>query len=79
MANAVIDALGPPGVRRLASDMPYTTQNVWGAIQGAKGRSGMIPAAFDYTRAGSVDEALRMLTSDDGAKVIAGGMSLLPR
>jgi carbon-monoxide dehydrogenase medium subunit len=38
----------------------------------------MIPAAFEYTRAGSVDEALRMLASDDGAKVIAGGMSLLP-
>ncbi len=38
----------------------------------------MIPAAFGYTRAGSVDEALRIIGSDDGAKVIAGGMSLLP-
>ncbi len=38
----------------------------------------MIPAAFSYTRAGSLDEALRMLASDGGAKVIAGGMSLLP-
>lgn len=38
----------------------------------------MIPAAFGYTRAGSVDEALRILASDDGAKVIAGGQSLLP-
>ena len=38
----------------------------------------MIPAAFAYTRAGSVDEALRMLAADDGAKVIAGGQSLLP-
>jgi aerobic carbon-monoxide dehydrogenase medium subunit len=38
----------------------------------------MIPAAFGYTRAGSVDEALRVLASDDGAKVIAGGQSLLP-
>ena len=38
----------------------------------------MIPAAFGYTRAGSVDEALQILASDDGAKVIAGGMSLLP-
>jgi carbon-monoxide dehydrogenase medium subunit len=38
----------------------------------------MIPAAFGYTRADSVEEALRILGSDDGAKVIAGGMSLLP-
>ena len=38
----------------------------------------MIPAEFGYTRAGSVDEALRILSSDDGAKVIAGGQSLLP-
>ena len=38
----------------------------------------MIPAAFEYTRAASVDEALRMLAADDGAKVIAGGQSLLP-
>jgi carbon-monoxide dehydrogenase medium subunit len=38
----------------------------------------MIPAAFGYTRAGSVEEALRILASDDGAKVLAGGQSLLP-
>jgi len=38
----------------------------------------MIPAAFEYTRAGSVDEALRLLADDDGAKVLAGGQSLLP-
>jgi len=38
----------------------------------------MIPAAFGYTRAGSVDEALRLLADDDGAKVLAGGQSLLP-
>jgi len=37
-----------------------------------------IPAAFGYTRAGSVDEALRILATDGGAKVIAGGQSLLP-
>jgi carbon-monoxide dehydrogenase medium subunit len=37
-----------------------------------------IPSAFAYTRPGSVDEALRILSSDDGAKVIAGGQSLLP-
>jgi carbon-monoxide dehydrogenase medium subunit len=37
----------------------------------------MIPAAFGYTRAGSVDEALRLLANDD-AKVLAGGQSILP-
>jgi carbon-monoxide dehydrogenase medium subunit len=38
----------------------------------------MIPAAFGYTRAGSLDEALAAIAADDGAKVIAGGQSLLP-
>ena len=39
----------------------------------------MIPAAFDYVRAGSVDEALAALAEQgDEAKVLAGGHSLLP-
>ena len=38
----------------------------------------MIPAAFGYQRPASLDEALRLLASDDGAKVLAGGHSLLP-
>jgi len=37
----------------------------------------MIPARFDYERAGSVDEALELLGRDD-AKLLAGGHSLLP-
>jgi carbon-monoxide dehydrogenase medium subunit len=37
----------------------------------------VIPAAFDYARAGSVDEAIDLLGRDD-AKAIAGGHSLLP-
>ena len=37
----------------------------------------MIPNAFDYQRAGSLDEALGLVGSP-GTKVIAGGMSLLP-
>jgi len=37
----------------------------------------MIPAAFDYQRAASLDDALSALSGGD-AKVIAGGMSLLP-
>ena len=39
----------------------------------------MIPAAFTYRRATSLDDALAALASGDGsAKVLAGGMSLLP-
>ena len=37
----------------------------------------MIPARFDYERAGSVEEALELLGRDD-AKLLAGGHSLLP-
>ena len=39
----------------------------------------MIPAAFSYQRASSLDDALAALAASSGsAKVIAGGMSLLP-
>jgi carbon-monoxide dehydrogenase medium subunit len=38
----------------------------------------MIPAAFDYERAESVEEALELLGSREDAKVLAGGHSLLP-
>lgn len=39
----------------------------------------MIPARFDYVRAGSVDEAIAALTEHgDEAKLLAGGHSLLP-
>jgi carbon-monoxide dehydrogenase medium subunit len=39
----------------------------------------MIPAAFDYVRAGSADEAVSLLVEHgDDAKLIAGGHSLLP-
>jgi carbon-monoxide dehydrogenase medium subunit len=37
----------------------------------------MIPAAFDYARAGSVDEAIELLGRED-SKAIAGGHSLIP-
>lgn len=36
----------------------------------------MIPAEFDYVRAGSVDDAVAALNED--AKVLAGGQSLIP-
>ena len=38
----------------------------------------MIPAAFEYRRAGSVAEAVDMLGSQEDAKLIAGGHSLIP-
>jgi aerobic carbon-monoxide dehydrogenase medium subunit len=38
----------------------------------------MIPAAFDYVRASSLRDALNVLAAGDGAKVLAGGHSLLP-
>ena len=38
----------------------------------------MIPAAFEYERAGSVDEAVALLGRDGEAKLLAGGHSLIP-
>ena len=39
----------------------------------------MIPAAFDYTRVNSVDEAVQALAEHgDEAKILAGGHSLIP-
>ncbi|MGH2935520.1 MAG: FAD binding domain-containing protein, partial [Gaiellaceae bacterium] len=38
----------------------------------------MIPAAFEYRRAGSVDEAIELLGGDPDAKLLAGGHSLIP-
>ena len=38
----------------------------------------MYPAQFEYTKAGSVAEAIEILRQDPEAKIIAGGHSLLP-
>jgi carbon-monoxide dehydrogenase medium subunit len=39
----------------------------------------MIPAAFDYVRANSIEDAIRLLGEHgDGAKLLAGGHSLIP-
>ncbi|MEO7296416.1 MAG: xanthine dehydrogenase family protein subunit M [Candidatus Limnocylindria bacterium] len=38
----------------------------------------MIPAAFAYVRASSLDEALDLLAKSEDAKVLAGGQSLIP-
>lgn len=38
----------------------------------------MIPAAFDYARASSVDDAVALLAGTEDAKALAGGHSLIP-
>lgn len=38
----------------------------------------MYPRAFDYVAASSIDEAVRELANADFAKVMSGGMSLIP-
>lgn len=38
----------------------------------------MIPTAFDYRRASSVEEAVAFLAESPGGKIIAGGHSLVP-
>ena len=38
----------------------------------------MIPASFEYERAGFVDEAVALLGRDEDAKLLAGGHSLVP-
>ncbi len=38
----------------------------------------MIPAEFDYVRASSLDEALGLISNGDGAKLLAGGQSIIP-
>jgi aerobic carbon-monoxide dehydrogenase medium subunit len=39
----------------------------------------MIPAAFEYERVDSVEAAIAALQADEGAKLLAGGHSLLPQ
>src|ERR1043165_4306498 len=38
----------------------------------------MKPAPFEYSRPADIDEACAMLAGDDGARVIAGGQTLVP-
>src|SRR5262245_29267137 len=38
----------------------------------------MKPAPFEYVRPASIDEACALLSSDDGARLIAGGQTLVP-
>src|SRR4029077_10294743 len=81
------DRDGQAGVprTRVESD-PGSNQEVawserwsWGSDPGtARGRCVVIPAPFEYARAGSVEEAISLLGSDPDAKILAGGHSLLP-
>ena len=72
VVSAVCDALG---VRDL--DMPLQPETVWSAI--AERRRGVIPRAFEYERPESVaDAAASCARTATGARVIAGGHSLLP-
>ena len=41
-------------------------------------RKSMKPAAFEYSRPADIDEACALLAADDGARVIAGGQTLVP-
>ena len=38
----------------------------------------MVPSAFEYHRPQSIDEAVRLLSSNEDAKILAGGHSLVP-
>ena len=38
----------------------------------------MKPVAFDYVRPTSISEACALLAGDDGARIIAGGQTLIP-
>src|SRR5438552_16585580 len=53
---------------------------LWGLRRATRGKGRpMIPAAFDYHRPDTLDEALKLLKKHgDDAKVLSGGMSLLP-
>ena len=76
VANAVIDAL-----ERLRHPPPRHAVYVADGLVGdpvGEGRPGMIPAAFDYQRGDLARRCARSALAGGDAKVIAGGMSLLP-
>ena len=51
--------------------------NIVRAVEAAARAERVIPAGFEYERAGSLDEAVELLGRED-AKVLAGGQSLIP-
>ena len=71
---AAVDALSEFGVKHI--DMMLRPEKLWRIIHGRQ-EAGVIPTAFDYHRATSVDDAIRKL-QDTGGKLLAGGHSLVP-
>ena len=58
--------------------MMLRPEKLWRIIHGPeRRRQGVIPTAFDYHRATSVEDAIRKL-QDTGGKLLAGGHSLVP-
>ena len=51
-------------------------EKLWRIIQAR--RPGVIPTAFDYHRATSLDDAIAKLQRHGGGKLLAGGHSLVP-
>jgi CO/xanthine dehydrogenase FAD-binding subunit len=72
VVNSVVDALSPLGVKHL--DMPLTPEKALEAH--IRREDGMIPQQFEYSAPKTLDEALGLLA--EGAKPLAGGMSLIP-
>ena len=71
---AAVDALSEFGVNHI--DMMLRPEKLWRIIQ--RRRPGVIPTAFDYQRATSLDDAVAKLQGASGGKLIAGGHSLVP-
>ena len=72
---AAVDALSEFGVKHI--DMMLRPEKLWRIIR--HGRPGVIPTAFDYQRATSIDDALaKLAAADGGGKLLAGGHSLVP-
>ena len=66
----------PPGARGQPLPLHRVPQHRRGGT-GRRAGGRMIPAAFEYERAGSVDHAIELLAGED-AKLLAGGQSLIP-
>ena len=82
IVSAAVDALSPLGVKHI--DMMLRPEKLPRLIDprirviGGQGRPRMIPVAFDYQRAASIDDAIGKLAASGGGKLIAGGHSLVP-
>src|SRR5262245_37181358 len=70
----------PPKGARIEHRRPGSARRRLQALRRShQRRPVMIPAAFDYVRAGSAEEAISLLGQHgDDAKFLAGGHSLLP-